>query len=56
MSHTSTIDKVQQLGQEYDDKVLKWKAEQGRHKKFQVTLETISECREECEAPRLMIV
>lgn len=51
MSHTSTIDKVEQLGQEYDDKVLKWKAEQERHKKFQITLETISECIEECEAP-----
>ena len=51
MSHTSTIGKVEQLGQEHDEKVLKWKAEQERHKKFHLTLETISECIEECEAP-----
>ena len=51
MSHTATIDKVEQLGKDYDEKVLKWKAEQERHKKFQMTLETISECIEECEAP-----
>ena len=51
MSHTVTIDKVEQLGKDYDEKVLKWKAEQERHNKFQMTLETISECIEECEAP-----
>ena len=27
MSHTATIDKVEQLGRAYDKKVLKWKAE-----------------------------
>ena len=31
--------------------MLKWKAQQEQHKKFQMTLETISECIEECEAP-----
>ena len=51
MSHTATIDKVEQLGRDYDEKVLKWKAEQERHKKFQMTLETISECIKESEAP-----
>ena len=51
MRHTSNIDKVEQLGRAYDEKVLKWRAEQEWHQKFQTTLETISECIEECEAP-----
>ena len=44
MSHTTTIDKVEQLGRAYDENELKWQAEQERLKKFQVTPETISEC------------
>ena len=39
MRHTSNIDKVEQLGRAYDEKVLKWRAEQEWHQKFQTTLE-----------------
>ena len=50
MSHTATIDKVEQLGKYYVERLYSGKLNK-KDKKIQMTLETILECIEESAAP-----
>lgn len=47
VSHTSVIEKIEQMGKRFDEKVLNWKVQQEYHKRFTATLATIKECVEE---------
>ncbi|CAH3165645.1 unnamed protein product, partial [Porites lobata] len=47
VSHTSVIEKIEQMGKRFYEKVLNWKVQQEYHKRFTATLATIKECVEE---------
>ena len=47
VGHTSVIEKIEQMGKRFDEKVLNCKVQQVCHKRFTVTLGTIKECVEE---------
>ena len=51
MSHTATIDKVEQLGKYYVEKILKWKAEQKRPKNSDDPGNYIGMCRRMLSSP-----
>ena len=47
VGHTSVIEKIEQMGKRFVEKVLNWKVQQEYHKRFTTTLATIKECVEE---------
>lgn len=47
VGHTAVIEKIEQMGKRFDEKVLNWKVQQEYHKRLTATLATIKECVEE---------
>ena len=47
VGHTSVIEKIEQMGKRFVEKVLNWKVQQEYHKRFTATLATIKERAEE---------
>ena len=47
VGHTSVIEKIEQMGKRFNEKILNWKVQQEYHKRFTATLATIKECVEE---------